>query len=265
MRRILLLCLLTLIVQPLLAQKYLVIYRLNGDVQLRRVNATEWTRAARRDALEWADLLHIPADGNVRILDLRDSSFYQLGPSGAITVRQQIEAAKKQADNITGRLNEEILADLKDQRAGTPGYSVKGVSYRGEAADDTFIRELAAALLAHAEGDAPLSYEMVNEDDGGFHFILHNRSSAPLFVNVLRRSPGKINVCFETSTARNKFILIPGGKSLELSAYSFLAGAGQFTVFGTEKPVDSRALLRALNTAEAKTSIPDGAMIGNKQ
>ena len=265
MKRILLLCLLMVTLQPLSARKHLVIYQLSGEVQLRHSGSSEWYRAARRDSLDWNDRLMVPADGSVRLLDLRDNALYRIGPTEAATALELVVAARKQAASITARLNEEIAADLRDQHAQNENYSVKGVSYRGETAGDSFIRDLASALLGHPEGSGPLSYEIIAEEDGAFHFRLHSRADVPLYVNVLRRSAGRNSLCFETSVATDSFILLPPGREINLEAYSFLAGDSIFTVFGTVLPVDSRVLTRVLNHSEAGTGIPEGAMIGSRQ
>ena len=251
--------------QPLSARKHLVIYQLSGEVQLRHSGSSEWYQAVLRDSLDWNDRLMVPANGSVRLLDLRDNALYRIGPTEAATALELVVAARKQAASITARLNEEIAADLRDQHAQSENYSVKGVSYRGEMAGDSFVRELASALLGNPVGSGPLSYEIVAEEEGVFHFRLHSRADVPLYVNVLRRGTGRNSLCFETSAATDSFILLLPGRDLDLEAYSFLAGDFAFTVFGTIMPVDSRALARVLNHSEAATDIPEGAMIGTRQ
>ena len=263
MKRILLLYFLIMTVWPISAQN-LIVYQLDGDVRLRRAGTSEWTSIARKDSLDPNDHLSIPSKGYIRILDTRDDAIYRIGPTKATSTRNLIVAAKKQAESVTARLNEELIADLKDQQT-QPEYTVIGGSNRGETVSDSLVWELASALLGHSDGNAPLYYEKILEDDGGFHFRLHNYSDVSLFVNVLRRNAGGINLCFETSIPNNSCILIPQGQTFELTSYCFRAGDAQFTVFGTTLPVDSRVLLRYLKKAEKASSIPEGAMIGSRK
>lgn len=259
MKRLLLLIFIT--ISPFISAQDFVVYRLSGDVQLRRAGSTKWKAASQKNTLNSRDYLMVSSGGYVRIIDKRDNSIYRIESTKAAKVGDLVLAAKKQSENITARLNEELLADLKDQHA-KPDYSVIGGSSRGETASESFLRQLASSLLSHPAGNALLTYEMIPEDEGCIHFRVRNNTETPLYVNILNRNHARNSLCFVTSIPNNSCILIPQGESLELKAYSFLIGDSLFTVFGTIMPVDSRALQRVLDNSEAVSSIPEGAVIG---
>ena len=210
------------------------IYKVKGNVMVKKGNMN--ITASRRSNVVGSDLLTIPKDGAIDILDTKSHRIYSSTETGSMTVETLMKKAESHASDITRNINRKVLsavADNADQKR--KGYEALGMT----------IHETDA--IAHPPVDLPegvsyLSYLLDNVKDadsthqsyislsraycGGedmeidppYHFALHNSMRQPLYFNIIEKDEKEgIRLFFpqnpvaapQTETVASEYTFIP--------------------------------------------------------
>lgn len=178
------------------------IYKVKGDVSVSSGKKT--IKAERRAIVKPSDLLIIPAEGSVDILDTDSRRIYSSVETGKMTVKALMEKAESHASDITRNINRKVIAavaDNADKKHG--GYDAMGMAIHETDA-------IAFPPVALPEGMSYLSYLLASAKDpdsthqsyislskreieggfhdGAFHFVLHNSMRQPLYFNIISRN-----------------------------------------------------------------------------
>lgn len=175
------------------------IHKVKGDVTVNSGNSSR--RAVKRESLNLSDVLTIPRNSSIAILDEKDNRVYESLSQGKMKVDDLIMEAKRNSSAITKTTNETVLeaiADNAKSRAtglGIPGVSVHvanavvhvpldlldGVSYL------SYLRGLDEKEEYDDECDAILLRRNINYDDETFKFAVFNTLSKPLYFNIIQQ------------------------------------------------------------------------------
>lgn len=250
----LLLFLMTIQAAPLSLEASLKVYRLTGNVTVKKSSGS--ASLQRRDILDPASILMIPAGGKVEILDSDTRRIYSSTITGQVSVKKIIEKAMDDASALTRKTNSQVLTAVRDNASAQRGrYGKSGVS-RHET--DAALSGLIAlpdgvSYLAYLMGLAPsdqydgrsdiiLMRRDYTEGDDTFNFAVFNTLDRPLYVNVIDQNPqgGDISLYFNENPLVN-----PRGETLirqyryllpvNDSGYIIIASEADFTVDDVKK------------------------------
>lgn len=217
------------------------IYKIEGEVLIKRENTDSWENAFRRDIVEIKDILKIAQSSAVTIINLDSGQLFNSADIGEIQVYKLISKAKAKSANLTSLMCKELVSEMKNYTSGNNDLRV-GAVYRGES--DMLDLDI---LASQCMEDKTLSLETV-EEDGTVYFILRNVSNTPKYANVIRVAlDGSRYVCFEFKPGSDcEGLLIPPGVTVGLPQYRFLSDKSTYKAFSSSFPIDTRALQRRL-------------------
>lgn len=175
------------------------IHRVKGNVTVNSGNSSR--RAVKRESLNLSDLLTIPRNSSIAILDEKDNRVYESLSQGKMKVDDLIMEAKMNSSAITKTTNETVLKAIADNAKtrgtglGIPGVSVHvansvvhvpvdlpdGVSYL------SYLRGLDEKEEYDDECDAILLRRNINYDDETFKFAVFNTLPKPLYFNIIQQ------------------------------------------------------------------------------
>lgn len=218
------------------------IFKIQGDVFVKKAGDATWRSAARRDALNSHDMIRLGEKSSVMIINTESGQLFKSYSSGEQRVYDIVSSAKLASASMTVLACQELGEEIKNRSTKDNDLRV-GAVYRGNN-DMSFLDSLAVNLFA----DNRVGLSVIEEDGGMAHFALKNLSSEPLFVNVVRvSSSGSRHVCFEFKPGSVcEGLLLPPGVSMELPQYVFALDGSTFQAFATTFKFDTRALQRRL-------------------
>lgn len=183
---------------PLASRGELKIYRIKGEVTVKTSGGTR--KGEKRQTVVATDVLNIPRNAAVSILDTKDKRVYSSLSQGRLSVKQLIDQAKSNASNITRTTNDMVLEAVADNaKAKTSGFGIagasvheanavihapvdlpEGMSYLG------YLRGLGDGAY-NDEYDVILLRRDINYDDETFNFAVFNTLSKPLYFNIIQQ------------------------------------------------------------------------------
>lgn len=212
------------------------IYKVKGDVAVK--SKTKTVKAQRRANVGAADILIIPADGSVDILDSDSRRIYSSTKTGKMTVKSLMKNAESHAANITRNINRKVMSAMADN-AGQKrsGYEAMGMAiHETDAVVPTLIHipdsmSYLSYLLANpVEADSAhqsfisLTRKLIagedNDREGAFNFVMHSNVSRPLYFNIIEKDAEKgIRFLFKrnpivgpkSETAVEEYTFLPDG------------------------------------------------------
>lgn len=237
------------------------IYKVKGNVMVKKGNMN--ITASRRSNVVGTDLLTIPKDGAVDILDTKSHRIYSSTEPGSMTVETLMKKAESHASDITRNINKKVLsavAENADQKR--KGYEALGMT----------IHETDA--IAHPPVDLPdgvsyLSYLLDNVKDadsthqsyislsrtycGGddmeidppYNFVLHNSMRQPLYFNIIEKDEKEgIRLFFpqnpiaapQTETVASEFTFVP---DFSTRSYVAIASDVDFSIEDVKKLLEA--------------------------
>ena len=208
----------------------LIIYRLNGDVTVTTSGATR--KVQRRDKLKSSDILTIPVDGSVEILDSDTHRIYSSTTTGLTSVKALLDKAVNDASNVTRKTNKKVLSAVAENAAsqrtrygasGLSRHETDGVSH-GLVALPSGISYL-SYLMNLSNGDSYddrhdiiLMRRAYSENDDTFNFAVFNTLDRPLYFNIIDQhsADGNLYLYF-----RDNPVAAPRSETL-ISQYRYL-------------------------------------------
>lgn len=175
------------------------IHKVKGEVTINSGKSSR--KAVKRQGVSMSDILTIPRNSSITILDEKDNRAYESLSQGKVKVEDLIRDAKNNSSAITKTTNEMVLeamadnAKSKSSGLGIPGVSVhvanavvhgpinlpSGVSYL------SYLRGLKENEEYNDEYDAILVRRDINYDDETFKFAVFNTLSQPLYFNIIQQ------------------------------------------------------------------------------
>lgn len=217
------------------------IFKIQGNVSVKKAGDSTWREAARRDDLSLQDMLRLGENSSVIIINAESGQLFKSQSSGEHKVYDIVSSAKLASASMTVLACMELGEEIKTLSAKDNDLRV-GAVYRGNG-DMSYLDSLAVNLF----NDNRVAITVI-EEEGMAHFALENRASEPLFVNVVKvSSSGSRHVCFEFKPGSEcDGLLLPPGKLVELPQYLFAMDGSTFHAFATKFKFDTRALQRRL-------------------
>ncbi|MDE6561160.1 MAG: hypothetical protein K2K75_07260 [Muribaculaceae bacterium] len=210
------------------------IYKVKGEVTVKSNAKT--VKAQRRATVVADDVLTIPADGSVDILDSETHRIYSSTQTGKMSVKSLMKKAESQAANITRNINRKVISAVADNATQKrSGYDAMGMAiHETDAVVPTLINipdsmSYLTYLLANPTEDDSAHQSFISlacrqietEDDntdGAFNFVLHNSTAQPLYFNIVAKDEEKgLRLFFrrnpiaspKSDTAVEEYIYIP--------------------------------------------------------
>lgn len=263
MKKIVLLLMLSLFAATAEAQGRYAVYRIEGSVEVKTPEG--WAAARKRAGISAIDVLRLAAEARVGIIDNTSNRIFYSAQPGEQRVGQIISSAKRQADRITGQMNEQIRKAVASNADTGYTHESVGASYRG-AADGGTTESVYASLcdaVARPTGsigsDERLVLRKVGTGDGDFYFSVANRSEQALYVNVLALS-ARLNypvLCFNLGYSCDEpYMLVPPHAEVAVEHFVFAEHPDENTVyllFGSAEPFDTQELQTLFGNAVQST------------
>lgn len=219
-----------MLTMSLAADAALKIYKLKGQVTKKTASGSKSVQ--RRELINKSDVICIPSNGSLDILDTDSRRIYNSVATGTMTVDQLIKRAADDANSLTRKTNTTILSSVADNaKVKRSGYGAVGMSYHETDG-------VSSGLVVLPDGVSMLSYLMnLSEDemyddnadvvlmrrdyaDGedSFIFSVFNTLNMPLYINVIDQKPenGKMSFYFDENP-----VVSPRGET-EILQYRFI-------------------------------------------
>lgn len=249
-----------LYISPAAAQSKYSVYKIEGEAFIKV--SSDWKLLQKRTAVLATDLLNIRAEARVGILDNTSNRIFYSVHSGQQSVARIISDAKKQADRVTGTMNEQIR---KSTRVGDGSYSYQthGASHRGQEGNQTttaIYASLCRAIMdrsATVEKPQQIVLQKVPVEGNMFCFAVRNNSINPLYINILRLSKKlhRPQLCFNLGyTCDEPYILIPANETVQIDHFIFVESNEEeveYLLFGSVEAFDVPELQLLLDSAPA--------------
>lgn len=247
--------LLMTVASPLL-EASLKVYRIKGDITMRSGNT--WKPLQRRAIIGSADMLRIPADARIDILDTDTRRLYSSVSSGDISVKALISAATADAADMTRKTNRRILASVSENGAARKSrYGSTGLSMHDTDAGTNSLASfdpsspyLLQLMKLHPDSvyndysDIILIRRDIAKDDDTFNFAVFNTLDIPLYINIINQNDsGDINFYFNENPLVN-----PRGETV-ITGYMYILPEepSGYIVIASDKPFsadDIRSMIK---------------------
>lgn len=248
-----------LYILPTTAQSKYSIYKIEGEAFIK--GDSGWRPLQKRSVVSATDLLNMK-EGRVCILDNTSNRIFYSIHSGQQSVARIVSDAKKQADRITGTMNEQIR---KSVQAGDNSYSYQthGVSHRGQDGNMTTTAVYTSLCRAIAnrgttiEEPQQIFLQKVALEENTFCFTVCNDSETPLYINILRLSEShhQPQLCFNLGyTYDEPYMLIPAHKAVRIDHFVFVEDSEEeveYLLFGLTEAFDTPELQMLFDSAPA--------------
>lgn len=212
------------------AQERYAIYKHTVGTKYQTKN-NEWVDVLRKQPVSLLDMLSIPDNGTVTILDMKTNSLYSTTKSGAIRIKNLIDDAIKESSVVTSKLNEIIFEKINDSTDNNPTYAIAGAVYRGNnrVSNDIyvsichFLKELEAGKNEKIQNSTDAcSLIRHNLDDEEFYFSIQNSTSNIFFVNVLCITEAGAAFCFRSQMGNSISPMIGPRETIDFKQYPFV-------------------------------------------
>lgn len=237
------------------------IYKVKGNVMVKKGNMN--LTATRRSNVVVSDLLTIPKDGAVDILDSKSRRIYSSTETGEMTVETLMKKAESHAADITRNINRKVISAVADNAgqkrsgydalgmaihetdaiANPPVELPKGVSYLAylleNVKDPDSTHQSYISLSRTAADDESMDF------DAPYNFVLHNSMRQPLYFNVIEKDEKEgIRLFFpqnpvaapKTETTASEYTFVP---DFSTRAYVAIASDVDFTIEDVKKLLEA--------------------------
>lgn len=263
-----LLAMCALYISPAAAQSKYSVYKIEGEAFIKA--DSDWKLLQKRTTVLATDLLNIKDEARVGILDNTSNRIFYSVHSGQQSVARIVSDAKKQADRVTGTMNEQIR---KSTQVGDGSYSYQthGVSHRGQESNQTTMAiyaSLCRAIVdrgATAEKSQQIILQKVPIEEDAFCFSVRNDSPNPLYINILKFSKKlhRPQLCFNLGyTYDEPHMLIPANETVQIDHFIFVESDEkevEYLLFGSAEAFDVPELQLLLDSAPATPPYIDAA------
>ena len=233
------------------------IFKATQGITISNASAQE-TAVTKRMEVKLGDELHIPAGGEVALLEKSTRQIYTYNAQKEINVKiaKILINAKKQISNTISAVNRELGSTIKERKQPGYTYAVQGATYRGESTDSTTLAVYSALCCAMAQSEtAPeqradangLTLKMI-QDGETFYFKAINKGNIPVYFNIIRLGETP-HICIPTDTSNGALchiLLAQDSWSAEQIQFVYEEG-NKYLLFATEKPFNSQMLQQMFN------------------
>lgn len=237
------------------------IYKVKGNVMVKKGNMN--ITATRRSNVIDSDILTIPQDGAVDILDSKSRMIYSSTETGKMTVGTLIKKAQSHAADITRNINRKVISAVADNAgqkrsgydalgmaihetdaiANPPVELPDGVSYLAYLLDtvkdpDSTHQSYISLSRAAVDGESV-------DSDTPYNFVLHNSMQQPLYFNVIGKDekegirlffPQNPIAASNTETVASEYTYVP---DFSTRAYVAIASDVDFTIEDVKKLLEA--------------------------
>lgn len=242
-------------------EKY-TLYRVNGEVTVRKAQTTTWQTAQKRMEVEPADYLRIGKNSEAAVLDNTTNLIYPSGSSGTSSVRKIIEEGKRKDDRAASLVAKEMWNTITETGRGTNTYAMGGFTVRNPdkaGATRAIYNALHRLIERVVQGEAPTDVRFgvtrISVREAGCRFAVHNDATEPWVVNILciNRQTGTASICVATRSSDYQLV-IPVGEKVEIP-YTFATETPPGTVyvlFAVQESYDVKRLQEMLSHREPR-------------
>lgn len=218
-------------------EKY-TLYRINGEVAVRKAKTTTWQTAQKRMAVEPADYLRIGKNSETAVLDNSTNLIYPSAGSGTRSVQKIIEEGKRKDDRAASLVAKEMWNKITETGRSTNAYAMGGFTVRNsdkEGATRAIYNALHRLIERVVQGEAPADERFgvarIPVREAGCRFAVHNTATEPWVVNILciNRQTGAASICATTRISDYQ-LAVPAGGTVEIP-HTFAAETAPETVY----------------------------------
>ena len=227
MKKILLVVLSFVLVVPVMAQHKYEVYKLNGDVHIMHKNTGKWSSATVRMALDEEDIISVPKNGSISILEPKSGRIYLSDEKGKLSVKKRIEQAEKTASKLFKQVNRELARAADKDAQKNNGYVSYAASSRGNTLEPDIYDSVYALLMnivdsAYQEDNNPIIVQKEKDGNNMCHYSVINNSTVMLYFNAVVVRDGEIVPLYDFNSRSIKMLPTQPGDNLNLSSYSFV-------------------------------------------
>lgn len=233
------------------------IFKVSQGVTISKMSALE-VPTERRMEIKMGDLLHIPAGGEVAILEKNTKQIYTYRASKGedVKVAKILINAKKQASNNIAAINRELASSINEKKLPGYDYTVHGATYRSIDADITTQVVYSALCRAIEENiiAKEIGFERINSGEH-FHFKVSNNGNTPVYFNIIRLGETP-HICIPTDDSNNTPCLILNAQGTwNLEQIQFVSEEDdKYLLFVSDVPFNSQILQQMFNKKQIVSS-----------
>lgn len=241
------------------AQSRYSVYKSQGRVEVMKFRTDQWVGVNKNDEVLLMDILKIPDDGALVILDAKNRNLYKMSGAKEKSLKALIDESVRRANDITYNLNKELLSENKPSDSVYEAHRRIAASFRGTEASASYLDSLCSFIVTQTSQDShrcwyydnpdssdKITYDLVPTADGEYYFKFCNNLLHDIFINVVYSESGSnYSLCYEFDySSEYPFIIIPAGQEVSLPQYLFPAAEdnGNYHVLASDKEYDTHAL-----------------------
>ena len=249
------------------AQSRYTVYKTSGPAQIKKFRTEEWVDLKKNDDVVIVDIINLPSNGSLVVLDKTNRSLYRLEGPCEKSLKSLIDEAVKESEKITSKLNDELLSKYK-QKDDTEGTHTRlAAVFRGTEESVSYLDSIYTFIIDRAAtvgmqdhivcwkyGEAYqsdiLECSIDKKSCDEFFFKFSNMSALDVFVNVVYVSKdGSCRLCYEFDySSEHPFVFVPAGEKVSMPQYRFASSdaTGYYFMVASDRVYDTHALQRLL-------------------
>ena len=245
------------------AQSRYTVYKIIGSPQIKKFRTEEWVDLKKNDDVVIVDIVSIPDNESLVVLDKTNRSLYKLEGPCEKSLKALIDEVVNKSDKITANLNKELLSKYRKRDTSDNTHTRLAAVFRGAEESVSFLDSMCTFIIDHAAtikiqehlvcwkyGETlqsdNLKCSMVKVSTDEFFFKFSNMSAIDVFVNVVYVfDDGSCRLCYEFDySSELPFILVPAGKEVSIPQYRFASSdtTGNYFMIASDRIYDTHAL-----------------------
>lgn len=221
-----------LISNSLAGQSRLSIYNVSKGVGHKSQDAKEWQNATKRMKLNQTDLLMIPADASVSILDIRTSHTYNYTAksTNTLSVTEIIKHVQNNERGVFRKLIQELIANSKVEQI-IVRFKSRGVTTMSKVSIE---KEICSKVYDFMDAKTRDKRKYVSpqislskiKQDKGYIFQVTNNTKTGFYFNILKIDQNGVYVCYniheqQDNTIKEVSLYLKPGGTFKLPGYDF--------------------------------------------
>lgn len=218
------------------------IYRINGDVTLRRAKETLWINADVLVEVSLNDVVNVNKGGEVSIVEKSTGRIFSSKEIGAFTVKERLQNAENAAQNLFSALNKELVNSVRKQKSSNnkyESYAASANSVRGGIDGTYSVYDTLYANIVQCAGEekcaecSDITLVIDTLSDNAFTISVGNGGEKDLYCSLVLVAEGWVSLCYYFREM--DFIPLTAGTILDLSPFPLIRNEGAYVFVVSER------------------------------
>ena len=228
------------------------IFKIQGDVIIRRQGSAQWESVTPFMGVEINDTIKLSKGSSVTILEKDSRRLFASSEMGSFTLSSRLHKAERNEETVFNTLNKKIVRLLKKENKSHKPYVSNAAASRGDGQmpeydlyDSVCADIIQYGLRGTGSNCEDVYVRKINMDDSTFGITVKNESENLLFFNMLVFKDDKLQTCFRIEDM--DLIPLPSNTTLNLTPFPLYDNGDKYIFFALETNLYLKLLEYSLN------------------